>query len=254
MEGKMYIQRKGILFLVLISILFCICLQAQDSSAERNSLKEGAWALQFGIGGNFTLTSFQGSTISVKYQLSDRTAIRGGITINGSNSNGNNSASGAVADSSYGTLPGNSSTNGTNVSFVLQYLWYLNPSGPVHFYVGVGPSVAYNYSHSSSETPYFVRQGDQNSFWEQSTYNSNSHLWTAGGTGVAGVEWFAIQWLSLRAEYSESIQYQWSSTNSSSDYSYTNPDIFPYHFGNSGTTKTWALNSSGVSFGLSVYW
>ena len=250
----MYIQRKGILFLVLISILFCICLQAQDSSAERNSLKEGAWALQFGIGGNFTLTSFQGSTIAVKYQLSDRTAIRGGITIYGSNSNGNNSASGAVADSSYGTLPGNSSTNGTNVSFVLQYLWYLNPSGPVHFYVGVGPSLAYSYSHSSSDNSYFEYQPGQNSFWEQNIYNSNSHLWTVGGTGVAGVEWFASQWLSLRAEYSEGIQYQWRSTNSSSDYSYINLDYPLYRVSNSGTTKTWALNSSGVSFGLSVYW
>jgi hypothetical protein len=250
----MYTQRKRILFLVLISMLFCICLQAQDSSAERNSPKEGTWALQFGIGGNFTLTSFQGSTIAVKYQLSDRTAIRGGITINGSNSNGNNSASGAVADSSYGTLPGNSSTNGTNVSFVLQYLWYLNPSGPVHFYVGVGPSLAYSYSHSSSDNSYFEYQGNQTSFWEQETFASNSHQWTIGATGAAGIEWFANQWLSLRAEYSEGIQYQWRSTNSSSDYSYTNPDFFPDHFGNSGTTKTWALNSSGVSFGLSVYW
>jgi hypothetical protein len=76
----------------------------------------------------------------------------------------------------------------------------------------------------------------------------------AGGIGVAGVEWFASQWLSLRAEYSEGIQYQWHSMNSTSDFSSTNTDYLPNNYRSSGTTKGWTLSSSGVSFGLNVYW
>ena len=134
----MYIDRKRILFLIMISMSLYVYSQAQDSSSERNSLKEGAWALQFGIGGNLTLTSFQGTTMAVKYQLSDRTAIRGGITISANTNNGNSSADEDTSNSA----------DAINVSFVLQYLWYVNPSGPIHFYVGVGPSVAYSYYHN----------------------------------------------------------------------------------------------------------
>src|SRR5271157_4544368 len=109
-------------FLFLISMSMYFCSQAQDASSECNSLKEGAWALQFGIASNFTLTSFQGTTIAAKYQLSEKNAIRGGLTINGSANYGNSSASGSISDTSYGTVPENSSSDAANASFVLQYL------------------------------------------------------------------------------------------------------------------------------------
>jgi hypothetical protein len=243
------------------------CAQAQDTSSERNPLKEGAWALQFGISSNFTLTSFQGSTIAFKYQLSDKSALRWGITLNGSTNNANNTASGSVEDTSYGSIPENSSTDAANASFVLQYLWYINPSGPVHFYLGVGPSVSYSYSHSSSDYDNFNIVSENGSsyqgYWERQTSTSNSHQWGIGATGVAGVEWFACQWLSIRAEYSEGIQYQWRPTTSTHDNSYistSNPSLayntYPpiSHTETSGTSKGWSLSSSGVSFGLSVYW
>ena len=44
--------------------------QAQEQTTEANLLKPNAWALQFGIFSNFTLSSFQGGTISAKYQSS----------------------------------------------------------------------------------------------------------------------------------------------------------------------------------------
>jgi hypothetical protein len=115
----MHIHRR-LMFLILISITAYFCSQAQNEPSENNSLKEGVWAMQFGISSNFTLTSFQGSTLALKYQLSDRDAIRGGITINGSTSNGNSSSSESIADTNYeGSGSGNNSTDGANVSFVL---------------------------------------------------------------------------------------------------------------------------------------
>jgi hypothetical protein len=242
------------MFLVLILMTAYFCSQAQDEPSENNSLREGTWAMQFGITSNFTLTSFQGTTLALKYQLSDRDAIRGGITISGSTSDGNTSVLGSVADTSYGAVPENSLTDAANVSFVVQYLRYINPNGPVHFYLGLGPSVSYSYSHSSSDNS-VLNNASTHGYWVRTVSRSNSHQWGTGGAGVAGVEWFAVQWLSIRAEYSESIQYQWRSTTSMSDNSSSSyPKYIPIHTDNSGTTKGWTLSSSGVSFGLSVYW
>jgi len=39
---------------------------SKDKKEERNYLKKGAWALQFAIDQNFTLTNFDGSTLSLK--------------------------------------------------------------------------------------------------------------------------------------------------------------------------------------------
>ncbi len=250
----MYTHRKRLIFLIVISTIAYFYSQAQDGSSERTPLEQGAWALQFGIGANFTLTSFQGTTIALKYQLSDKSAIRGGITISGSTSNGNNTASGFVADTSYGAVPENSSADASNVSFVLQYLWYMNPSGPVHFYLGLGPSVSYSYANSSSDNSTLTAV-KTHGYWVRTVSTSNSRQWGIGGTGVAGVEWFANQWLSIRAEYSEGIQYQWRSAAPSSDLS--SPlylTYVPTHSDVSGTTKGWSLTSGGVSFGLSIYW
>ncbi len=160
----MYMQRKRMLFLYLILMSVTINLQSQDTSSERNSLKAGAWALQFGISSNFTLTSFQGSNIAFKYQLSDKSALRGGITINGSTNDGTTSNSGSIDDTSYGTAPGSSSTESATASFVLQYLWYMNPNGPVHFYTGLGPLVSYSYSKYSTNNPYSSTVYDSGSY------------------------------------------------------------------------------------------
>lgn len=250
---KMYIYRRA-MFLILISMTAYFCSLAQDANSENNSLKEGAWAMQFGITSNFTLTSFQGTTVALKYQLSDRDAVRGGITINGSTVNGNSSVFGWVADTSYGSVPGNTTTDAANVSFTLQYLRYVNPNGPVHFYIGLGPTVSYTYSHSTSDKS-SLNTLNSHGYWVETESASSSTQWAIGGTCVAGVEWFACQWLSIRADYSEGIQRQWGSTTSISNItSLTYPKYVPSHTNNPGTTKGWTLSSSGVSFGLSVYW
>lgn len=253
----MYQQRNRLLLLALISLSISISAQAQDTTSERNSLKEGAWALQFGISSNFTLTSIQGTTLAFKYQLSDKDALRGGITISGSTNDGNSTVAGSVEDTSYGSMPESSSSRSANVSLILQYLWYLNPNGPVHFYLGVGPTVSYSYSRSSSDNSNlntFYNGNGYQGYWVRQVNTSGSHRWGVGATGAAGVEWFACQWLSIRAEYGEGIQYQWGPSTSSSDQTYINNPTPPSHNETSGTTKGWSLNSSSVSFGLNVYW
>ncbi|MDR3626701.1 MAG: hypothetical protein P4L45_07700 [Ignavibacteriaceae bacterium] len=245
--------RINLLILLIVTSIVYFPANAQNKSADTTALKEGAWALQFGISSNFTLTSFQGATIAAKYQISDMSAIRAGITIGGSTSSGDGSSSGSIADSNYGAQSNNSSSKSTSVSIVVQYLRYLNPDKPVHFYIGFGPSVSYQYGYNSTDNPYISTTGGRG-YWINYLNFSKSIQWAAGGACIAGVEWFASQWLSIHADYNYSIQYQWRSTSSSTNYSSTDyPGYISQHSDNSSTTKGWNLSSSAVSFGINVY-
>ncbi len=264
----MYHQRNKFLSILIISFSIVFSARAQDSVSERNSLRAGAWAMQFGISSNFKLASFQGSTFSVKYQLSERHALRAGITINGNTNNGSSSTTRYIADSLASLSPADNSSDAANVSFVVQYLWYRNPSGPVHIYFGLGPSISYTSSHSSSSSSdlrtdyYYDTVYNYFQYSAQVANKSNSKQWGIGLTGAMGVEWFASQWLSICAEYSEGIQYFWRSSSSTFDNSYAYPSSVPLnyyrypstHGNNSGTDKGWTVNSLGVSLGLSVHW
>jgi hypothetical protein len=250
----MYKLKCRILFFVIALINLSFVSKAQSQKPDSTDLKCGIWALQFGISSNFTLTSFQGSTIGAKYQLSESRAIRGGITLNGNTSTSPTSNSGSINDSSAGTMSGNSSIKSANISFVIQYLWYMNPKAPVHLYAGFGPAVSYYYYHSSSENPYLNINGNNQGFWVLDNYNSVRTQWAAGGAASIGVEWFACRWLSLRADYNELIQYQWGSQSSNRMYkAVSNVNYISSSQSNSSTTKGWTLNSSSVNFGLNVY-
>ena len=246
----MHSLKSAALSLVFTLLLLWPMSQAQSQAADTTSLRAGSWALQFGIAGNFTLTSFQGSTISAKYHLSGTSAIRGGITISGNTADGTPSITYVYNDTSNGTMPEKSSSSAQSIGLVLQYLAYANPDGPVHFYAGIGPIVSYNHSQSSSDNshPYAPRS------WERVIYSSSSTQWGAGLIGNIGLEWFAVRWLSIRAEYGESLQYQWRSSSSVQDYSYPMTLGIPEHIETSGPTKGWSLASAAVNFGLSVYW
>ena len=249
----MFKLRTIIIGFILILSTGYYSSQAQNQSTDTTALKNGSWALQFGIGSNFTLTSFQGATIAAKYQISQLDAIRAGITINGSTNNGTGSNSVAINDTNDGTVANNASSNSSTVSIVVQYLWYLNPSGPVHFYIGIGPSVSFGYSDNNQNYPY-ISTLNGHGYWIQELYATKNIQWALGGACVAGVEWFASKWLSLHADYNLTIQYQWRNTTSSTYYSsLTYPNYIPSLANSSTINKSWSLNSAAVSFGVNIY-
>ncbi|MDE3058887.1 MAG: hypothetical protein KGJ59_13115 [Bacteroidota bacterium] len=247
--------RSSVKIFSLLSIFASLCFSSHTiaQSLDSTALREGSWALQFGIAGNFSLVTFQGSTIAVKYQLSDRNALRGGITLYGNTSDGTNSLSGAIADTSDGTVPASNSSSAANVAVIFQYVWYLNPSGPVRIYNGLGPSVSYYSYHSSTDNAY-LDIINSSGYWVQAKYTSNSSQWGVGVAGMVGAEWFASRWLSLHAAYNETIQYQWRSTTSTEDRSSLSyPNYIPYRLDNTGTNKGWYFSYPNVSFGVNVY-
>jgi hypothetical protein len=238
---------------VILILVACFVLgffaRAQDQSTEKNSLKQGAWALQFGIRPNFTLTSFQGATIAAQYHLSEANAVRAGISIGGNIGDATGLNTQLNADTSTSSVSNGNSTNSTNVGLTVQYIWYMNPGEVVHFYVGVGPSLSYDHRHSEQQIGY----NPGFPYSTASTSTSTNTTWAAGATGVAGIEWFPAAWFALHADYSEAINYAWSSATSEQRSSSSIPGSASYGSKSSGSNKGWGFSGQGVNFGLSVY-
>jgi hypothetical protein len=232
-----------------IVCLIVLPLRGQNQRVDTNSLKPGAWALQFGIGSNFTLTSIQGASIAAKYHLSESNAVRAGITLGGDLGDGTSFNVQGQADTAFFLSSGNGSSHAATAALVVQYLWYANPNGVVHFYVALGPSFSYGYSSGDNESigSYI---SDHTSRVEFST---SSTQWGIGATGAAGLEWFPAAWFSLRAEYANGIQYQWESAENSRRTSVSTPGISGTFEKNSSSNKHWRFDNLGVSFGLNVY-
>jgi len=238
---------------LLTLLIFGISLtQAQEPAAETNSLKAGAWALQFGISSNFTLLSFQGTTVSAKYQTSTTNAWRVGISINGNDQNITGLQSPIQGDTFTSSGSNNSSNGYENILLRVQYLWYANSEGVTHFYIGAGPIVGYSRNHydqqdiSNSSSPTYAS-------WLNQTRSSTVRSWSAGASAVVGVEYFPVRVFSLHAEYSSNLTYEQSKNESNArsvdNYGtlYTNGDNA------TGSSHQWTLGNGGIYFGLSLY-
>ncbi len=247
-------MKRGMIagFLLLLSGVFepptVLC---QEQFTDTSALRAGSWSLQFGVGSNFTLTSFQGATIAAKYHLSGTSALRAGITVNGSNDQSTSLTTTDLADtlSTSGSQDGSSSQ--LSVSLNLQYLWYLNPDGLVHFYLALGPSVSY--MHSASDRTGSTLNTGGNPAVIGFTTTSRSTDWAAGLRGGAGVEWFATRWLSIQAEYAYVVDYEWTSSSDNVTSTPTVPGGTSSSQENSVKTKGWRFNNLGVIFGINVY-
>jgi len=237
----------------LVLAALCLTILASSivlgQSEEDRALKEGAWALQFGIGGNFTLTTIQGATLGAQYHTSGSAALRGGITLSGSTSGQESTVEGFTADTSTGSHPDKYYSTDVGVSLILQRVWYMNSGDPVHFYLALGPSVSYSINKYSRDYSSF-----SGPYWYHSKNTAESTRWGIGAIGGMGVEWFANNWLSLRAEYGQGLERRWGTENATS----SNRSDYPYSTSNSaersGTTEGWFVMPVRVTLGLNVYW
>ena len=241
-----------------LSLLLAVScnVDAQTQPADSNSLKPGAWAFQFGITSNFTLTSFQGTTLALAYHTSDHSALRAGITLSGNLTDGTDLQNSVQGDTNQHQASGDNTSHSVNVTAILQQIWYANPQDVIHMYFGVGPSISYSYSKTTRL---------QNALTSEQTFYSTGYYWTQlnssssttqvgiGARGVAGLEWFPVRWFSIRAEYSEGIQYQWTTNKTTAQGTTSAPSIASTSVSDKGSSKGWALNAYGVSFGASIY-
>ena len=246
---KLAIRWTALMCAVLASVTMSL---AQEHSVSPDTLRRGAWALQFGVGSNFTLTSFQGSLIGCQYHYSPCSALRLSLSFNGQF--GDNTSVGTTNQS--GTLSSlnsndNASHNST-VSLVIQNVWYVNPGDVVHAYFAAGPEMTYAHMYSQSSG---VQQAvPPSTNWSTNSAETTNATWGAGARGAVGAEWFAVRWLSLHAEYLFDVQYQWGSISTSTSYVSGGAGYGETTTGvQESSSRGWQMSSLGVLFGVSVY-
>jgi hypothetical protein len=215
-------------------------LSAQDKvDPRKNSLQEGTWALQFTIDRDFQLSSFQGATISLKKHRSDGSAWRLGL--------GLALAFDRFEEFSLSKSIGKRDTdeNSQAINIIIQKIVYLDPDASINFFYGYGPKASYSHSNSkrTDTTP------------PPSIASSKReialHSFSAGISGVVGVEWFATESISILAEYGTILAYSTSKRTSTSRST-----------SESGTTNIsttdkvsngFSLSADAVKFSLSAY-
>lgn len=218
---------------VLAALVALALPSASRADGRPNSLRQGAWALQFGIADNFRLTSYEGGFFSVKRHFSDRSALRAMV-------DGGFSTSDSGSGSTSSTYHSEAEYDQWDIGLNVIYQRYLNPGADVAVYFGVGPSVSYE---SSTRKNTSVRVGTDSTAVTTSDQNTSR----VGGMFVFGAEFFATSSISLHAEYNGSLRY--SSSESTSETKYYNNTRRK----SGNDSDGWTAGAGSVRFGLSAY-
>ncbi|HCI56026.1 MAG TPA: hypothetical protein DFI01_08900 [Bacteroidales bacterium] len=230
-------KRPALIFISLI--LFTTSYSEVNDSTRYNSpqkIQDHSKALQFLLNQNFQLSQFQGSTISFKYHLSQKQAIRSGITLNGSNSEYNADHQIVENDS----LNSKDLTNNDyiSVSIYSQYLLY-RPAKYSYIFYGLGPLIRYSLLSRYDEI-----QRMQTGTWNISeTREQKSSSYYIGLSFVIGCEIFISKSISIHGEYNQEITYH---------YQYEK-DILPTRVSKSRSSG-FSFGNNPVKFGCSFYW
>ncbi|GAB4169725.1 MAG: hypothetical protein Kow00108_03470 [Calditrichia bacterium] len=187
--------------LIVVGILNFVA--AQPTSDESLA---GRKAIQFSIGSNFKLGYIDGSIISFRYHISDRSAIRIGLSSNYTN-----------GDESYELIINNSNDpdpetiDSTEFSIILSsyYFRYFNSTGKIRGYAGLGPYFSYFYSKYNT------------SF----TYDNTKLSLKSIGFGlqtIIGIEWRLKPYLCVLGEYVVRYSYIKDKYSNNEDFGWEN--------------------------------
>jgi hypothetical protein len=221
-----------------------------DSSASRTVAADAhrpeRWSLDFGLTGNFALTSFKGTSISATRSTSPTRAWRYGLTY-GVGAGGSNSAGVFVADSVNVGLPGNVATNqNLSLGAIVLRLHRIHPGRPVSAYLGFGPEVSWQRQHT--QTNFDVRDS---MFAVEHFYQHDVFF------GVAldlGVEAIVARDVGLFAQYGSEGGYGFSRQVRRDNTYETSPgNPVRAHQERSNSSHRWTVSPSTVRFGVSLY-
>jgi hypothetical protein len=235
------IARLDLKFRRLVVVMSCMAFsnvfaqtEASPQMETKNSLFKGSWSVQFRITNDFVLSDFQGGTLSAKRHFSDKKAVRFGLSLSGNTGDSEErSVLGPMID---GT------GNGLSVGLSLQYLVYPSPQKSVMAFFGAGPY--FNFSRSN-QTSTKQTVPSSRTKWENS-------VWSAGISGLLGVEWFVSRSLSFIAEYASSLGYNSASVEEMNEVQAPSGD-FARANESRRDASVFRLGSESVKFGLSVY-
>jgi hypothetical protein len=259
----------GVRPLILAIALVCaptgaLLAQTDSSEAGRPSSSDRPWAMQFAVGSDFNLSTFLGSTVSLKHERSPRHAWRIGLSVNASRDNGQGSGhestlqenNGSVRDSSSSVFRDDPSDSNVRLSLVTQYLWRIPPRSGMQFFWGAGPRLEYSRNHHEEQ---IVSTGGGIA-WAWTANRTDNMRWSAsaGFRGTVGVDWILRKNLSLGAEYGCDLMYAYSeSTNDQSNERY---NVYPGQSSSqrsdrrsTSISRSLRFDPAGTSLVLSLY-
>ncbi len=219
---------KCFLFVLFVIAGFVTSYQnvlAQERPSYYSSYNDSTWAIQFKIGKNFSLSNFSGTLISFQKTLSQRNAIRWGLSLSGGFDKNH---SGSTVKNKQGNI---------NTTITMNYLWYAHLQHRIRFYYGLGPRLLFKY---------------QNTWHDQTDQQITTKMVQTdegfGVEGVIGAEWFINNHMSLVAEYLPLIEGR--HTFRVTRYYQNEYDV---QARSSLTTTSANIGSEPVRFGISIY-
>jgi len=217
-----------LLILLFVSPLFTITTFSQSTS-YLDSL-DGKFALQFQIETLFRLTGFQGSTLSGKFNFTDRDVVRLGISLGITDSDRDNSINQIDTTRTYYEY---GDMNRFDVKINTQYIRHLSVLEDISFFAGGGPFVSF---FSSDEAMKMIRNG------EEIDRKLTIDGFSLGLEFILGVEWMFYNNMTVSAEYGLSADFSKYDTKEEEGETIQESN-----------NKTYNLNYNRVKFGLSVY-
>jgi hypothetical protein len=213
---------------MILSLLVAPADCVAEDSGRADPLREGAWAVQFGITPNFTLNTFSGGILSMKRHFSSHSAVRGGLS--GSLQSLDEKDGWSLSDTA---ASADNAWDTRSLGIELQYLYYPRPTSEAALYFGTGPSF-----QSSKD--------DQEYRADERRNGRTRHEWTLGLVNSLGVEWCPAKFIGIHAEYGLEVVYVSRSESSTSP-----TDSGPYL--RESDSHGWRVANRPVRFGVSVY-
>jgi hypothetical protein len=193
----------------LIFLLPAITLFSQEMETKLtrdtnyNSLNKNKLAFQYEAGFNFTGRSIIPIVFSLKYHLSDKTALRFSVGLNpgerGFDNRRNNDS--AYYNGHFDGHDNNFEGHGSNIermNFSLNYMLYPAPKKEINLFFGLGPRFGAGAQHFR-----LPENAGQDSALE---FRNTS--WSIGLSGLVGAEWFVTRSISFFTEYNVAASYQ----------------------------------------------
>ncbi len=217
----------------LFSLIFFFFFFSGTFYSQENSYLDslsGKFALQFQVADNFQLSSFQGATLSGKYNINRFSAVRIGFSVNLINGN-NNQFQQYLDTAVYNGSDGGDHVTGFNLN--TQYLYYIETLNEIFFYCGTGPNFGYTFAKQNNHMT-----------TQDTSFDANQTTKTLeiGLDILAGAEWMFSKRMSLSAEYGLSFYYI------KTRYYRNDPARFAQ-----ANEKSFNIRPANIKFGLSVY-
>ncbi len=192
--------KRMLLIAVALVSLFAAATALADTDStgapRKNSLKDGAWALQFQvhIDGDFDIGGLDGGSLSMKKHTRDDAAWRFGARFSGDWTDGER----RVGESGWVTSDADNSRRALTLS--VHRVFYPRPTTDFNLYFGFGPELSY--SRVFGESRYLDSTG-----LARRISSTTTRHWGIGMGAALGVEWFMNRNASLTIEYGSALEY-----------------------------------------------